>query len=153
MNRQILIARLAKAGIEIVNGQIRLADAVNFIADAETGEPIYSPEEVIDEWRQHDHDFQDGDNNFHLPIIKKHPEWALREIPVRDLKLRHGWHGVMNPENAKFIADEKLVRELPPIIAVWENGHFLVLDGEHRSWAAREMGIDTIEAFVPADSP
>ena len=85
-------------------------------------------------------------------MVMKYPKYELAWVPVSQLKI-DGDEPVDDPYGRVIDVDQYYASKLTtqdiednPIV-IDNNGH--ILDGNHRAWQARELGIDTIPAYVP----
>jgi GNAT superfamily N-acetyltransferase/oligoribonuclease (3'-5' exoribonuclease) len=78
--------------------------------------------------------------------------WELKSIPVADIEGHHDGHDA----STEYIEDYKKQKEegsaFPPIIVIpTENGKWKTKDGQHRLFAAKKLGEQMIDAYVPID--
>lgn len=82
-------------------------------------------------------------------IILANKEYVLKTVPVGSLQIDadedpHGRVIHVDVDYAEEITLDEIKRK--PIV-IDSQGH--ILDGNHRAWQARELGMDTIPAYVP----
>lgn len=85
-------------------------------------------------------------------MVMKYPKYKLSWVPVSQLKI-DGDEPVDDPYGRVIDVDQYYASKLTtqdiednPIV-VDPQGH--ILDGNHRAWQARELGMDAIPAYVP----
>lgn len=80
-------------------------------------------------------------------LILSFSEYVLKTVPVSSLQIDaddpHGRVIYIDTDYAGDITPEDISRN--PIV-IDQQGH--ILDGNHRAWRAREVGLDTISAYV-----
>lgn len=81
--------------------------------------------------------------------ILSHPEWELKEMMLSDFNERHTVESLVE----KYVKLYEHTKKFPPVIAVLaDNGDYELLDGAHRVEAARRLGLEEIEAYVPIEA-
>jgi hypothetical protein len=89
--------------------------------------------------------------------ITDHPRWALKNIPLSQLKLDPDGEE-RDPYNRVNWVDYDTVNELMPKIAsvlkskpIVVDAQGWIIDGNHRATAAAEAGLKSVPAYVPAE--
>ena len=76
-------------------------------------------------------------------------EWRLAEVPVEYINFDSVWGGETEEEGEKKFNSIRFASKLPPsIYQLLPNGRCKILDGWHRFYVARELGLRHITAYV-----
>ena len=80
-----------------------------------------------------------------------HPFWERRKVSVAQL-----WYDLRvesDPKTAEYVEQRRAGRAFPAVLVVHSRkfpGQFVLHDGHHRVCAAKRVGDEFIDAFVPA---
>ena len=105
---------------------------------------VASAQEVLDYTKKKHHDFR-GDRE-----IMMYPRWQLEKIPLEDIIIADYLDSDIDldqVDRVKINPKEKINQS--PIVVDTAGA---IIDGNHRAFAARELGMTHIPAWVPADS-
>lgn len=105
------------------------------------GEKKYSPLEILEHINDL-HEYGWEETNFEdKEWVFSHKYFILKDISLNDPNVK--WNFGQHPPVVKQYAE--LSSELPPIV-IGSNGY--IMDGTHRSGAAKLKGLKTIKAFI-----
>ena len=96
-----------------------------------------------------------GDGHFHMDhLITDYPAWQLTQVPLSQLSIPGTDSETLDPYNRALNTDFDYASELDPAdikrrpIVVDKAG--VIIDGNHRAYRAKELGWQTISAYIPA---
>jgi hypothetical protein len=96
-----------------------------------------------------------GDGHFHMDhLITDHPEWRLTQMPLSQLSIPGTDSEKDDPYSRALNTDFDYASELHPEDIkrrpIVVDNHGAIIDGNHRAYRAKELGWQSIPAYIPA---